>query len=127
MRIITTLLLTLTLVACGSNPVKHENALTGEQIKQLLTGKTASYVNRKGWSVENTFNTDGSASLKYLSGKFAGDMRNNNSWAVNGNEMCYTLKHNNKTACGKLLDNGDGTYNRLNADGSLRVVFKSVK
>jgi hypothetical protein len=127
MRIITTLLLTLTLVACGSNPVKHENALTGEQIKQLLTGKTASYVNSsKGWQVENTFNADGSASLKFLDGKFAGDVRNN-SWQVRGDEICYTLKRNNKTTCGKLLDNGDGTYNRLNADGSLRVVFKSVK
>lgn len=129
MKILSILLLSIYLISCGGNnttQIKNENALSGEQIKTLLTGKTASYINRKGWSVENTFNADGSASLKFLTGKFAGDVRNN-SWLVRGDQICYTLKRNSKTTCGKLLDNGNGTYNRLNSDGSLRVVFKSVK
>lgn len=129
MKTLITLFTTLTLISCGgSNNVKanQENALTGAEITVLLTGKTATYTNSKGMNVENTFNADGSSTLKFLSGKFTGETRNNN-WAIQGNELCYTIKRNNKTTCGKLIDNKNGTYNRLNANGSLRVVFKSVK
>ena len=128
MKKINILLITLSavaLVGCGSNPIKTDHALSGDEIKFLLSGKTFDIENWKGWQLKSYYETAGTLKVHYLTGKIAGDIRSRR-WTVENNTICVT-KPNGRKNCGKIIPNGDGTYTRLNPDNTIRATLSNGK
>ena len=96
--------------------------LGGEQIKQLASGNTVSLHSlAKGADFKNYYAADGTAaSFEESNGK-----KNKGAWRVtDSGEWCVHWRGATER-CGQIIDNGDGTYNRME-DGNLRSVWKMI-
>ena len=96
--------------------------LSGEQLKQLAAGNTISLHSiAKGKDFKNFMSADGVAfSLNESSGK-----TNQGTWRISESGAWCVKWNGAEERCGQVIDNGDGTYNRLE-DGELRSVWKSI-
>jgi len=111
-----TFLMTLSVAAMAGTP------LSGEQVKQLITGNSVDiYSNVQGVDIKLYFAADGStASLTESNGKkFKG------TWRIDDSGKHCTKWGDKKETCGQILDYGDGTYKRME-DGYPRAVWKKI-
>ena len=109
-------LMALTTSALAGSP------LNGEQLKQLASGNTVSIHSiAQGADFKNYYAADrAAASLKESNGK-----KNKGTWRItDSGEWCVHWSGASER-CGQVIDNGDGTYNRLE-EGKLRSVWKKI-
>ncbi|MCW2238531.1 hypothetical protein [Azospirillum canadense] len=92
--------------------------LKGSEISSLLTGKSISLSNARGRSYTNTFGRDGRVLISGGKGNLSGD------WKVAGDRYCLTLDEDKREQCMDIYSVGDGTYQMVNSDGTLRNTFK---
>lgn len=97
--------------------------LNGEQIKQLVSGNTVLAHNiDQGTDYKNYYSPDGTMiSRNESNGQIYKDKR----WRVSDSGDICSQSAGKKESCGQVVDNGDGTYNRLD-NGSPRGVWKKV-
>ena len=80
-------------------PAQSEEALSGEELKELISDKTLHVTNPK-----------------------KGD-----SWHISDKgEHCNDLAKNPKFKCAKVYDKGNGTYERVSDDGSMKVIWTKI-
>jgi hypothetical protein len=106
-------------------PALAGGPLSGEQIKQLAIGNTiAIYSVAKNRNSKTHYAPEGVAtSYNEDTGKtYKGTWR-----ITDSGEWCnyWPTEKNATEHCGQVIDNGDGTYNRLE-EGSLRSVWKKI-
>ena len=99
--------------------------LSGEQIKNLVSGNTvALHSLAKNINFQIYYAADGSSiSHNENSGK-----KSRGTWRItDSGEWCnyWPTEKNPEERCGQVIDNGDGTYNRLE-NGNLRSVWKKI-
>jgi hypothetical protein len=99
--------------------------LNGEQIRQLASGNTiAIHSLAKNNHFQTYYAPDGSA----ISHNESTGKNNRGTWRItDSGEWCnyWPSEKNPVDHCGQVLDNGDGTYNRLE-NGILRSVWKKI-
>lgn len=114
--------LLLALPACEAlqPEFKKPNAtqLKGTEISSLLTGRSISLSNARGRSYTNVFGRDGRVMISGGKGNLYGD------WKVTGDRYCLILDEDKQEQCMAIYSIGDGTYQMVNADGTLRNTFK---
>lgn len=114
--------LLLALPACaGLEPdYKQPSAkhLSGSEVSSLLTGRTINLSNPRGRSYTNSFGRDGRIMIGGAKGTQYGN------WKVVGDRYCLTLDEDQREQCMDIYSVGDGTYQMVNADGTLRNTFK---
>ena len=117
-----TLLSTLAVVGFFSVPALAGTPLSGEQIKQLVSGNTvALHSNARGKDHKIFYATDGTA----ISHDESNGKNYPGTWRItDSGEWCNHWPPA-KDRCGQVIDNGDGTYNRME-NGSLRSVWKKI-
>lgn len=119
-----TSLSTLAVVGFFSVPALAGTPLSGDQVKQLISGNSVeAHSNAKGFDFKTYFAPDGSAVLEGGTGKtFTG------AWRINeSGEHCVQWKRQKeqKETCAQIVDMGDGTYNRME-EGYPRAVWKKI-
>ncbi|MBP2291404.1 hypothetical protein [Azospirillum rugosum] len=114
--------LLLALPACEALQPDYKKAsathLKGNEISSLLTGKSISLSNPRGRSYTNSFGRDGRVMISGGKGNLYGD------WKVAGDRYCLTLDEDKREQCMDIYSVGDGTYQMVNSDGTLRNTFK---
>ncbi len=117
-----TLLSTLAVVGFFSVPALAGTPLSGEQIKQLVSGNTvALHSNARGKYYKIFYATDGTA----ISHDESNGKNYPGTWRItDSGEWCNHWPPA-EDRCGQVIDNGDGTYNRME-NGSLRSVWKKI-
>jgi hypothetical protein len=96
-------------------PAQSEETLSGDKIKTLISGKTL-YVtvirNGRTWKMYHA--ADGtSVNSQGAEGK----------WYISDNgEHCNDLVKKARFKCAKVIDMGDGTYERVSSDGNIPLV-----
>ena len=88
--------------------------LSGEQIKDLIVGKTIDGINKKGVPFQRTFYEDGKA-IRLKKGT-----ERNESWAIKQNKLCRTSP--GKENCATIKSSGD-KYFALGKKGSTVYTF----
>lgn len=96
--------------------------LSGEQIKQLVSGNTiVLYSHARSQNYTIHYATDGSAASRSESdGKIV-----KGTWRITDSSEWCNHWTGAVERCGRVIDNGDGTYNRMES-GSLRAVWKKI-
>mgnify|MGYP001289230445 CR=1 FL=1 len=114
--------LLLALPACAALEPDYQKPtsvrLNGGEISSLLTGKSISLSNPRGRSYTNTFGRDGRILISGGKGNLYGN------WKVVGDRYCLTLDEDPREQCMDIYKVADGSYQMVNADGSLRNTFK---
>jgi len=115
-----TLLSTLAVVGFFSVPALAGTPLSGEQVKQLVSGNSVeAHSNAKGFDFKAYFATDGSAGSEVNGKTYKG------AWRINDSgEHCIQWA-TQKEYCAQVVDMGDGTYNRME-EGYPRAVWKKI-
>ncbi len=112
----------LAVPACAGLQPDYKKAgaqqLNGAEVSSLLSGKTISLSNPRGRSYTNTFTRDGRITISGSKGNQSG------RWAVVGDRYCLTLDEDQQQQCMDIYRVGNGTYQMVNADGTLRNTFK---
>jgi len=115
----------LALSACAGLQPDYKKAgaqqLNGTEVSSLLSGKTISLSNPRGRSYTNTFTSDGRVMVSGSKANQSG------RWAVVGDRYCLTLDEDQRQQCMDIYRVGDGTYQMVNADGTLRNTFKVMQ
>lgn len=108
--------LLLALIAVFSH-ARAGKALSGDEVKALITGKTVSVkrnVDSSAW--KSYFTDDGSA--------FLDNSPEKKSWHVDDKgRHCNT---DVKLKCAVVADNGDGTYSRMKPNGEPAVTWTKI-
>lgn len=103
-----------------SAPVLAGTPLSGEQVKQLISGNSVeAHSNAKGFDFRVYFAPDGSA-VSERNGK-----THKGEWHITDSGEHCTQWPTQKETCGQVVDMGDGTYNRME-EGYPRAVWKKV-
>lgn len=97
----------------GSTQAIADKVMTQDEIKTLIVGNTVySTHTKKNFDFKVYFNSDGTFE-RSQNGKML-----NGVWMFDGGMHCIAM---GKKICASVVDNGDGTYKRLN-NGSKHVV-----
>ena len=109
-------LMTLSTSAVAGTP------LSGERIKQLISGNTvALHSNARGINFKIYYAADGTA----ISHNERDGKKYKGTWRLtDSGEWCNHWPPA-EDRCGQVIDNGDGTYNRMEG-GKLRSVWKKI-
>ena len=111
-----TFLMTLSVTAMASTP------LSGEQIKQLITGNSVElHSNAQGIDFKVYFAADGSAA----SHNESNGNRSKGTWRIDDSDKHCTKWGVKNETCGQVLDMGDGSYKRME-EGYPRAVWKKI-
>ena len=103
-----------------SSQAHAENYLDNNKIKELVTGKTIySKHLKKDFDFSAYFDADGKTAIRK---KRNGDIVKT-SYSIEGNKHCMQWKGKNR--CARIIDNGDGTYTRVNKKG--KKIIKWLK
>lgn len=106
-----------------STPVWAGTQLNGEQIKQLVSGNTVLALNiSQGTDYKNYFAPDGTMISRNES---TGQVYKDKRWRISDSGDICSQSAGKKETCGQVVDNGDGTYNRMD-NGSPRGVWKTI-
>lgn len=113
------LLITIALSALASQAVLADDFLNGDQIKELVTGNTVQAEHlRKGFDFAVYFDADGQTAVRKQDGE-----ETETSYRIDGDKHCIHWK--GKDRCAEIRDNGDGSYDRINANGKAVVRWSS--
>ena len=123
-RHIQSLIIIFCLVVFYIQPSNAETKVTGEELKELITGKTL-----EGrwmlWESNYRMYMDPSGEFKRIYGK--GDELTSNldgNWWINKKgKLCYEV---NKTACRRVKKRDDGGYNLYNKRGELKQTIDKI-
>lgn len=96
--------------------------LSGDQIKNIVSGNTvALYSQARNLNYTIHYAVDGSAASRNESnGRVV-----KGTWRITDSGEWCNQWTGSEERCGQIIDNGDGTYNRLE-NGSLRSVWKKI-
>jgi hypothetical protein len=93
-------------------------ALSGPEIRRLVTGRSASWVNSGGYTGTITYLPNGVIQAK--ANVFGTSMNVGGTWSVRGDRFCRAMNMGpSGTSCQQVVRAGGGTYRFLNEDGSL--------
>lgn len=92
-------------------------ALSADQIKALISGKTvyAKHL-KKGFDFKVYFDADGKTAIRDDGGNPV-----ETTYSFDGDKHCLEWKGKNR--CAQIVDNGDGTYSRLNKSGKAFIIW----
>ena len=94
--------------------------MSGPDIMSLLSGNTVSGSSlSKGYKFTVFYDASGAVRGKNDNGPVGGE------WMVKGDKFCS--KRDGKTKCNKIVDNGDGTYSKLNGKDKKVTLFSVNK
>ena len=86
--------------------------LSNDEVRAIVSGKTVHAEHlKKGFNFSVYFAADGSVVRKWKNDKVQ-----DGKWFFDGNLHCINVGGGDK--CGSIVDNGDGTYNRLKGGNS---------
>ena len=92
--------------------------LSGPEIRRLVTGRSASWVNSSGYTGTITYRPNGTIQAK--ANVFGTSMNVSGSWQVRGDRFCRAMSMGpSGTSCQQVVRAGGQTYRFLNEDGSL--------
>ena len=120
-----------------------DTALSGKEIKQLISGNTAvgerwkKRVGREYISKEVMFKTyfyvNGQLVEKgdaVVGGASASQIPAHGTWKVKKNKLCFTfsdsLRNKGKQMCRKVIQKDDGTYELTTGKGEVKRVWKEI-
>ena len=110
-----TILMSLSAVAFA------DTQLTGDQVKQLITGNSVdAHSNAKGVDFKAYFAADGSGVLQNEKGRTF-----NGVWRITESGDHCSKWGDQKETCGQVMDPGDGTYKRME-EGYPRAIWKKI-
>jgi hypothetical protein len=93
-------------------------ALSGPEIRRLVSGRSASWVNASGYTGTITYLPNGVIQAK--ANVFGTSMNVGGTWSVRGDRFCRAMNMGpSGTSCQQVVRAGGGTYRFLNEDGSL--------
>ena len=93
-------------------------ALSGPEIRRLVAGRSASWVNASGYTGTITYLPNGVIQAK--ANVFGTSMNVGGTWSVRGDRFCRAMNMGpSGTSCQQVVRAGGGTYRFLNQDGSL--------
>jgi len=93
-------------------------ALTGPEIRRLVSGRSASWVNSGGYTGTITYLPNGV--IQARANVFGTSMSVSGTWAVRGDRFCRAMSMGpSGTSCQQVVRAGGRTYRFLNEDGSL--------
>lgn len=110
-------------IACAffllASTVAHaEKTLNADEIKKLITGNTVLGMAPNGMTQKNYFSPDGKTIRQ------VGDKLIEGTWSVKDDgSQCVTGMPG---GCAQIVSNEDGTYDRVGADGGIRLKWTSV-
>ena len=107
-------------VCCTASSYAAE-PLTGDQVKELVSGNTVYGEARKGWKAIRYLAPDGKM-IQYLVDK---DKYAEGDWNIKGNELCWGFERA-RTNCGKLVKKGD-EYHFLKDDTKHIFTIKKIE
>lgn len=92
--------------------------LDADAVRKLITGNTVHGLSPTGGTQKNYFGPDGKTIRQ------TGDKIVEGSWSVNddGTQCVKGMPG----GCAKIVNNGDGTYDRVTDDGGIRLRWTSV-
>jgi len=103
-----------------SSTVVAGGTLSGDEVKKLIIGNTAVGVAPNGKTMKNYFDPSGalirSVGRKIIEG----------TYTISG-DGTQCIKIGNSDNCGRIASNGDGTYNRVNADGKVMLKWEKFE
>ena len=104
----------------ASGQVYAEKYLTADEVKSLVVGNTmhAQHL-KKDFEFSVHFDSDGNTAFRK---QF--DETTKTTYKFNGDKHCIFWKGQDR--CAKILDNGDGTYTRINKKGKHVVKWTKV-
>lgn len=95
-----------------------EDALDADAVKKLITGNTVDGLATNGNTQQNYFAPDGTTIRK------VGDKLIEGTWSVKNDGMqCVTGMPG---GCAKIINNGDGTYDRIAPNGQVLLRWVAV-
>ena len=108
------------IILFGAKQVIAGEALSVDKVKSLIIGNTvyASHL-KKDFEFKVYFDVDGVTAYRNQDGDTV-----KTTYKFEGNRHCLYWK--DKDRCANILDNGDGTYNRLNPNGKSFVKWNKV-
>jgi len=93
-------------------------ALSGPEIRRLVTGRNASWVNASGYTGTITYLPNGTVQAK--ANVMGTSMNVSGTWSVQGDRFCRAMSMGpGGTQCQQVVRAGGQTYRFLNQDGSL--------
>ena len=96
-------------------------ALSGPEIRRLVTGRSASWVNSGGYTGTITYLPNGTIQAK--ANVFGTSMNVSGTWAVQGDRFCRAMSMGpSGTSCQQVVRAGGQTYRFLNENGSLATM-----
>lgn len=104
-----------------STQVQAGDMVPGDKLSSLVMGKTirAKHL-KKGFEFSIYFDKDGKTAFR----KQGSDITQT-TYRIDGNQHCIFWK--GKDRCAQLLDNGDGTYSRVNKKGKQVVKWMKLE
>jgi len=100
-------------------PVQSDETLSGDQLKELITGKTLHVTNPKKGDSWHMYHA--------ADGKSSDNRGRSGTWKISEKgEHCNDLAKNPKFKCAKVYRKSDGTYERVSADGSIKVIWTKI-
>jgi len=108
------------IILFGANQVIAGETLSVDKVKSLIIGNTI-YANhlKKEFEFKVYFDVDGVTAYRKQDGDAV-----KTTYKFEGNKHCIYWK--DKDRCANILDNGDGTYNRVNPNGKSFVKWNKV-
>lgn len=103
-----------------SQTVLADDYMGADKIKDLISGKTiyAKHLKRN-FTFKVFFDVDGETALRTDFGK-----TKKTKYEFKGNKHCIYWKGKNR--CANILDNGDGTYTRVNKKGKKMIMWTKI-
>ncbi len=99
-----------------------ETYLSASKIKELISGNTIDAEHlKKGFSFKVFFDKDGKTAIRNQKGN-----SKTISYKYEGDKDKHCIHWAGKDRCAKILDNGDGTYTRINPKGKKIVKWTKI-
>ena len=100
-------------------PASAEAPLSGEEIRSLVSGRSAQWVRGDGsYSGSITYHTDGRLSSRVT--VMGAAMEVSGTWSIEGDRFCRTIKLDPRPSrCQSVVRSSGKTYRFLESDGSL--------
>jgi hypothetical protein len=99
-------------------PAHADTPLSGDAIRKLVSGRSASWVSAEGRSGTITYNPDGTIAAKARAMGMNFSVKG--TWEVKGNRFCRTISMDSPpTKCQTVIPAGGKTYRFIGENGKL--------